>query len=447
MVAVVHSASGEASSYFRLWLRPGQSTRAGTIEVRNLRNHRITVMLDPVGSLTASTLGSAYELRGSGHRATAVGSAGWLKLAHRRVTLPAHGAARVRVSVRVPKTAGPGDYLSGISVQARTLPQQERRGNLTIASVQRYAVGMMVRLPGARHPGIVLTRAKVRREPSGITFYVAGRNTGNVILQNVSGNILITRGRRVVSRIAIAPGTFVTSTAIAYPVLARRERPREGDMYRVRATMRYRGGVARLDQRVRFGHGDAVRQQQFGGPAARGHRTDTSWTLPALAAALALFLCGLLALRRRQLRGRRATPRIVARARAGARKRNEPLTALRISSPDSGEPRRRVVRLVRDRLRRSDTLLRVRGSHLLVLRTGDDLGVARVLATELERYLARRAPATAVLVEVIPVGPDTSAGDLLHRPSPAADPDRADSLALDSVAVHVMLEQPDTERS
>jgi len=113
------------------------------------------------------------------------------------------------------------------------------------------------------------SRARVTREPSGLTFYVQARNPGNAILQGVRGGILVTRGHRTVVRAAIGPGTFVSGTSIAYPLMAPREQPHEGAVYRVRAVMRYaHGKVARLDTQVRFGHVAAETQQDFGGPRA-----------------------------------------------------------------------------------------------------------------------------------------------------------------------------------
>ena len=63
--------------------------------------------------------------------------------------------------------------------------------------MQRYAVGMFVKVPGPRHSLIELPSASVEREPSGLTFYVQARNPGNTILQKgVRGSLLVTRGHR-----------------------------------------------------------------------------------------------------------------------------------------------------------------------------------------------------------------------------------------------------------
>jgi hypothetical protein len=291
MVVVVHPASGEVKSFFDFEARAGQSTSAGTLELKNRLRREVTVLLDPVDGLTASTLGSAYSVRGT----PASGPARWTRLSDRRAVLGPRATAKVDVTVLPPEGAKSGDYLSGIGVQALGSERETKpKGNVAISSVQRYAVGLLVRLPGPRHPLIRFTGARVAREAAGVTFYLSARNRGNVVLQDVWGRQTITQGERVVASGPIGPGTFVTGTSIDYPVLTPREHPRERTEYRVRAVMRYRGGIARLDTLVRFGHASAVRQEELGGPDASSDGGILGFLLGAVAGAallgLALFL-------------------------------------------------------------------------------------------------------------------------------------------------------------
>jgi hypothetical protein len=300
MIVEVHPASGEVKSYFDVGARPGRTVSAGSLEIRNLRNRKVSVLLDPVDGLTASTLGSAYRVRGTKRR----GATRWMRLSDRRVELAPRGSARVNVSVRPSSSAKPGDYLSGIGVQAAGRGRESKpRGNVAIASVQRYAVGVLVRLPGPRHPLIRFNGARVEREAAGVTFYLSAGNRGNVVLQDVKGRHTITQDGRVVARGPLGPGTFVTGTSIDYPILVPRERAREGSEYRVRAFLRYRGGIARLDTLVRFGHRSAVRQERLGGPAAEDSGGRMLKLLIAAATALALLgILAFLLLRRRSRR-------------------------------------------------------------------------------------------------------------------------------------------------
>jgi hypothetical protein len=275
LIVVPHTASEPGLSYFKLSAQPGSAAQAGTIELRNPTAKRMRVVLTPVQGETLSTLGSSYAPPGSRPR----GAALWLRLGTRAATLSPRSRIVVPVSVIVPHGAQPGDYLSGVSVESLDQrPGTVKTRGASIASVSRYAIGTEVSLPGPRHPLIQFTGARIRREPSGLTFALMARNDGNVILQGVHGQVRLTRGGRVVVSRPIEAGTFIARTAIAYPVNAFRETPREGTKYRITAWMRYQGGIARLDTTVTFGRRAAAAQQRYGGPSAAGAGgSGTAW--------------------------------------------------------------------------------------------------------------------------------------------------------------------------
>jgi hypothetical protein len=413
MIVVPHPASGGISSYFDLTARPGRATPAGTLELRNRLDRRVTVLLDRVDGLTASTLGSAYRVRGNSIH----GPTRWTRLSARRVVLGPRGKAEVRITLIPSRGSRPGDYLSGISVQAReSNPRPKARGNLAISSVQRYAIGVVMRVPGPRHPLIRLTRARIAREAAGVTFYLDGRNRGNVILQNVEGRLTITQGKRLVARKTMGPGTFVSGTSIAYPLLAPKERPHEGTVYRVRAFLRYRGGVARLDTLVRFGHRSALRQRDLGGPGGPGaaHKMSLSTALIlALAAAVTASGSGVsfwFYYRRRK----RSPLRTLEQALASARQSGEPLSLIHVTGRSA--PERNLASELSPRLRRSDRLCRLNGSGLLVVASDTSVQTAELLAGELRRQLERGdVGSNGVEVAVFAPGGDTTAAQLLEQ--------------------------------
>jgi hypothetical protein len=379
ITVAVHSASG-TGSYFTLTGTPGGTARAGTLEIDNQRRNRVVVRLDPVAGLTASTLGSAYTTP----EAAISKQATWMQIPSRRVVLPPRGHVTVPVTVRVPDATPPGDYLSGVSVEALGQGRTTRmRGNIAVSSVQRYAVGMLVSVPGPRHPLIQLTSARIAREPAGLTFYLHARNAGNAVLKNVSGWVLVTRGRRVVARTKIRPGTFVSGTSIDYPLLVPREQPREGASYRVRALMRYRGGVARFDNQVSFGHKAAQAQQDFGGRPLSDGRTGIPVWLVVLAFGAALLVAVvalLLFLRRRRTRGPIVALRALEAALAAAD--GEPLALVRIVDIYDWTPARKLASAVRSRLRPSDELYRLSKYELLVILPGTHADAAEILYSD-----------------------------------------------------------------
>ncbi|HWX97698.1 MAG TPA: hypothetical protein VNZ01_12735 [Solirubrobacteraceae bacterium] len=299
LVVIPRPTSQPGLSYFKLQAKPGSAARPGTIELRNPTGRPLQVVLAPVDGETLGTLGSSYAPPGS----RANGSTLWLQVLRRPITVPPGAGVAVPISVRVPSAVQPGDYLSGVSVQAL----DQRAGSvakkgLAIANVTRYAIGVEVTVPGVRHALIRFTGAEIRRQPAGLTFLLRASNRGNAILQGVHGFVRITRGARVVVSRPIEAGTFIAHTSIAYPVPAFRQTPSQGTRYRIVAWMRYAGGIARLDTYVSFGHREAgIARQYLHGPAAAGG--GTPWWELAAAVAVILYALGttiLLLWRRRE---------------------------------------------------------------------------------------------------------------------------------------------------
>ena len=413
MIVAVHPAAGPLRSYFDLSTRPGRAAVAGTLELRNRTSRRVVVLVDPVDAVTATTFGSAYKVRGIPIH----GQTHWTQMAGRHVALPPHGKRLIRVAVRPPSSAKPGDYLSGIGVQAALAGTQRRlRGNVAISSIQRYAVGVLVRVPGPRHPHVQLTGGTVDREPSGLSFFLQGRNDGNVVLQNAHGRVQVTRGKTVVADLPLGPGTFVSGTSIAYPVPALREQPREGTLFRMRAVLYYPGGVARLDVPIRFGHAAAVTQEHFGGPKAN-HGGIPKWLLALLAIGAVGAAGALVRLRSRRPRSLLGT---IERALHAARERAEPLSLIRLAV-GHGHSTHRLPAIARSRLRRDDVICKLDESAIVVVARDTSPAAADALAAEIRRDLERAENVPDVAIDVYAVNGDRTAADLLAHMSAAPD--------------------------
>ncbi len=298
LVVIPHPISATGLSYFKLSAAPGSVRRAGTIELHNPTGRRLRVVLSAVNGETLSTLGSGYAPPGSARR----GSARWLALGTRTVSLEAGASFSVPVEVTVPASSPPGDYLSGVSIEALDQHAQglAKRG-VSIASVDRYAIGVEVSLPGPRTPSIRFTGAVISRQPAGLTFQLLARNAGNVILQGVHGRVRISSGGHTVLSRTIEAGTFITNTSIAYPVTAYGQLPSEGTQYGVAAWLRYRGGIARLNTTLTFGHREAAEQGRYTNNAKSTGSGAAWWEiLGVLAVILYAILTTFLLLRRRK---------------------------------------------------------------------------------------------------------------------------------------------------
>jgi hypothetical protein len=417
LIVVPHPSPQIGLSYFKLTTRAGQLVPAGTVELTNPSPHSLSVALTAVDGQTLSTLGSGYAPPGSGeHRSTR-----WLHIAGRIVVLAPHHSAVVPVSVHVPRYARPGDYLSGVSIEALDQSAQSTLGKgVAIASVDRYVIGVEVSVPGPRHPLIRFTGAEVQRQPAGLTFLLLAHNPGNVILQKTHGRALITDGRRTVAVVSLGPGTFVSGTSIAYPIPTPREQPREGTVYRVRAFLRYAGGIARLDTLVRFGRAAALTQQIYGGPKAPSASSSgiPTWLLALIGALFLAWVAALLMRRRRE--GERSPLRTLEAALEASRERGEPLSLITVALPAGTKPACELVALMRSRMRKSDRLCRLEGGALMVMAADTDRGTAEALAADLRRHFERvDSGARGVAVEVHCPDDEATAAELLQRISEA----------------------------
>jgi hypothetical protein len=386
----VDQAGDRPVSFFTVGGRPGRRSSAGRIVVTNRDRRPVVVDVDPVGAVTAANLGSAYRLRGTGGS----GPARWTRLSARKLTIPAGGEAAVGVAVRVPRRVEPGEYLSGVGIEARGQREPPSgKSKVAVSSAQRYVIGLQVNLRGPRERLIRLTGARVEWQPSGLTFLVAARNPGNAILKEVEGQIRINRedGPRVLSE-EVGPGTFVTGTRIEIPALARSEEPKTGAEYRVRAELRYRGGVAKLDEVVTFGKREAQVQESFGRSDADG----LPWWLWALVSAgLAVALAAGARLARRRL-GRPLRPEpameLLRRELERTAESGQPVSvALVAPVPALASDRAVGAHRMRSRLRSSDRLADLGEAGLLVIAPETGARGAAGLAEDLERLL-REAP-------------------------------------------------------
>jgi hypothetical protein len=270
-------------AFLNVTSKPGARRLAGRLLIRNVEPRPLTIELDAVDGLTASNLGYAYTVSGAtAHRHTR-----WIRLSARRIVLAPGATAKIAITALPATNAKPGDYLAGISVETvgqRKAPDGKAR--LAISTSERYVVGVQMRIPGRRVARLGFTHAAVEAFPGGVTFLLTARNTGNVMLEDVRGQMAVYRGGRRIAEAQIGPGTFVTGTSARLQLLAAREHPHAGTKYRVRGRLHFKTGSARFDDEVVFGNRQERTRNSYVGPAAG---SGGGGGLPlALAVALAL---------------------------------------------------------------------------------------------------------------------------------------------------------------
>jgi hypothetical protein len=279
------------------------------------------------------------------------------------------------------------------------------RSTVEIASLVRYAVGVEVRTPGPRHPAITLSDVTLQRQPRGLAFLVRASNTGNVILKNVTGHVLVTQaGRRLVST-PIGPGTFVTATSIQLAALSLSQQVAQGTVFHVHATVGYGQRTATLDRDVTFGSREAQLQQEFGGRkvAASG---GTPWAAigGAVAAALATIAAFVLLVLRRRRREERAPAHALTALEAAIgdpRRAGAPVSIISVywKEPDQAA-RADTEAVIRRRLRPADTLALGDDGALVVIASDTGATSAAGFAEDLRSALARELPSIAAALDV-----------------------------------------------
>jgi hypothetical protein len=400
VIVAVQPVNG-INSYFHLPAHPGTRVYAGRLQLTNTAARTSSVTVDPANASTATSFGSAYSMRGTPPKAQAT----WIDLPQRVVTLGPHASTTVPVYIRVPATAAPGDYLSGIAVQATgPADQTTTHGRFQISSIERYAIGVLVALPGPRNPLITFSGATVDHAPSGLTFYLDAHNAGNSLLQNVTGTALITTTTgKLVAQVPLGPGTFVNGTSVAYPVLVPRIQPAEGTSFRVRASLRYGAKTAYLDTLVKFGHAAAVSQAQFGGPSvldsSHGGGVSLAAVLGVLVALGGLGGAAFFVLRRRRHpSGERAALKAIEQGLQRSRAIGVPLEQIALRDAGRAALAAGALSVARRHVRSVDRLVTLDDGALVVLDGGTPHPVAEMLAGELSTALRGHGHVAATAV-------------------------------------------------
>ncbi len=351
-------------SYFQVRAEPGALAPVGTIELLNRTSRPVAVTLDPVHGTTGDTLGWVFSPVGE----PAPGSAQWLRLGSTRVSLGAHASRTVPVAVAPIGSAGPGDYLSGVSVQSAP--------DAPASALSESVIPVESLVPGQRSPHVSLSGASVERAGSSLLFSLRASNNGNVLLKHVRGRVTVTEGARVVLSAPIGPGTFVAHTGIEIPFEAHGLSAPGGAGYRVRAQLFYKHYVATLDTPVTLparppDHVNAAAPRTSSrAPASRRGavraRARTSLLSADVSGAALILVGALLATllaaavrrrRRRRLLPRQAMLKMLERTLGRVDLGDRPLSFIHVAvSSPSRSTNRRLAAILRRGLRRNDVV-------------------------------------------------------------------------------------------
>jgi hypothetical protein len=204
-------------NYFALHVARGETIHRWMV-VTNSAHKAVSLTIYPVDGRTGPTTGTVF----SGHRNRLLGAGQWITPSVRTLKVQAGESRRLEFSVKVPKTAAPGDHVGGIAARTRniTTPKPKPKHGGAVNEVVRTVIAVEIVVPGKAVFRPSLTTLAIRRVgPTAIgAVYVGlgdrGRRMGSPRLA-VTLTRLHHHGLRIVRRLdTVLPGALVT-----YPLI------------------------------------------------------------------------------------------------------------------------------------------------------------------------------------------------------------------------------------
>lgn len=206
--------------YFVFTAKPG-SRIAGAVRLSNRGDAAGTTDVYSVDAATGRTSGAVYLTNRK-----PVGYGRWMHLHKTHVSLPAGGTAVVAFTIRVPRSAHPGQYDAGVFVNTSSQTVRAQRAQAptkhqaaAVVHVRTVeGVAYLVDVPGKRAPHFTVSHVYAGSEGATQYLYLRLRNSGNA-LAKPTGSITISsvNGARR-EPISFAMDTFLPHTQIDYPV-------------------------------------------------------------------------------------------------------------------------------------------------------------------------------------------------------------------------------------
>jgi hypothetical protein len=163
-------------AYVKLTMRPGE-TRQVHLELGNYSQTRVSARSYVADVYSMINGGMGVRLSGE----AASGTTEWLTYPAKTLVLGPLQAMPETMTVAVPWTAAPGDYLSSLVIEGDAGTSQA--GDAAFKQVDRQAVAVAIRVPGPLVPGLSLPTAVLRTTPGGVSYIDLGVvNSGNIHL-------------------------------------------------------------------------------------------------------------------------------------------------------------------------------------------------------------------------------------------------------------------------
>jgi hypothetical protein len=262
----------------------------GTVSIRNLSRHRISVTLQRADIENASN-GNADYVTTRVHRAGR-----WLRLQTATVHLAPHAARQVGYTIRIPRgSSGASHYAGIVAVNTAELararaPARHPRRSFTFHRIDRQAIPITIRLPGPMVRRLALGSVKLSVKPIGAAVVLGLAPGGSDLIESTAIKLRVLRGQHTIFTTSTTLGQLFPGAPLAYRI-PWKGRPAAGT-YRVLGTIRPQGApMIRVKANVTV-TGAKAKQLQSGAPAATTQAISRlpGWVWIALALAAVLLI-------------------------------------------------------------------------------------------------------------------------------------------------------------
>lgn len=127
--------------------------------VKNLSKNKKHFLVDPVDGLTGATSGTVYADRDDPRHKAGT----WVTTAVKSLEVAPHSQVRVPFTVKIPKSARPGDHLAGLALQDAHRAHSKSRFSIT--QIVRVVVGVKIDVAGHSKPQLTLGKIAMKALP------------------------------------------------------------------------------------------------------------------------------------------------------------------------------------------------------------------------------------------------------------------------------------------
>jgi hypothetical protein len=309
-------AVGNPKLGYFVYSLPAGSVQQGGVIISNSGTATGTVKLFAADATTGRTTGTVYL---TDRKATRAGS--WISLSTTSLTLKPGQHQTVRFTVRVPASAGAGQWVGGVVAETSrqvTGPKSKQKASVQIKIRDLTIVAVQVNVPGPPRTAFTIGGVKTGGQRGFQEVITHIGSTGNLLVKPTGTVTILDKQGKTLQTLPFKMDTFLPQTAIDYPLLLKKALPPGDYTANIRlAIPAVSGAPAKVvtahpsfsisKQDVQQVFTSAAPQTPPPGAVGASNSSSTPWAVIGAAVVVALLLALLLL---RLLRGRRSgTPR------------------------------------------------------------------------------------------------------------------------------------------